>query len=279
MQSLRSHWPEYLMEAWGLGMFMISACFFTVLLYHPDSIVYQTIPDALVRGSLTGIAMGLTAITLILSRWGKRSGAHLNPAFTWTFFRLKKVSIWDAMFYSVAQFTGGLLGVGFSGIIIESHLSHASVRYAVTLPGSNGIATAFLAELFISFFLMFTVLMVSNHARFSRYTPFFAGVLIATYITFEAPLSGMSMNPARTFASAYHAGEWTGLWIYFIAPPLGMLMAAELYLRARGVQRVFCAKYHHDNNARCIFRCNFGKLLKADNHEWKEIKLEEKSLC
>jgi len=84
--------------------------------------------------------------------------------------------------------------------------------------------------------------------------------LVAVYITFEAPISGMSMNPARTFGSAYWAHAWTALWIYFTAPPLGMLLAAELYLRIRGAHRVFCAKLHHHNSARCIFRCNFSAL-------------------
>jgi aquaporin Z len=71
----------------------------------------------------------------------------------------------------------------------------------------------------------------------------------------------MSMNPARTLASATPAGVWTALWIYFTAPPIGMLLAAEVYLRLKGEHRVFCAKLHHHNTKRCIFRCNFGELL------------------
>jgi aquaporin Z len=81
-----------------------------------------------------------------------------------------------------------------------------------------------------------------------------------TYISIEAPLSGMSMNPARTFGSALSANTWTALWIYFTAPPLGMLLAAETYLRLAGARKVFCAKLHHHNNKRCIFRCNFQEL-------------------
>jgi aquaporin Z len=72
----------------------------------------------------------------------------------------------------------------------------------------------------------------------------------------------MSMNPARTFGSAVLAQVWTGLWLYFTAPPLGMLLAAELYVRLRGAKRVFCAKLHHHNDKRCIFQCNFGELVK-----------------
>ena len=60
---------------------------------------------------LTGIAMGSTAIALVFSPLGKRSGAHFNPAVTLTFWRLGKVKNWDAVFYIVAQFIGGIAGV------------------------------------------------------------------------------------------------------------------------------------------------------------------------
>ena len=85
---------------------------------------------------------------------------------------------------------------------------------------------------------MLTVLHVSNNKRLNRYTAYFAGSLVALYITFEAPLSGMSMNPARSLGSALPGGIWDALWIYFIAPPIGMLAAAQVYLWWRGAARV-----------------------------------------
>jgi len=130
----------------------------------------------------------------------------------------------------------------------------------VTVPGEAGVAAAFLAEVVITFVLMLTVLFVSNAPRLARYTGLFVGGLVFLYITFEAPLSRMSMNPARSFASALAAGQWTALWIYFTAPPLGMLAAAEAYVRLRGANRVLCAKLNHQTARRCIFRCNFGAL-------------------
>jgi aquaporin Z len=126
-----------------------------------------------------------------------------------------------------------------------------------TVPGRFGLGVAFLAEVVISFILMTVVLNVSNRRHLARYTGLCAGALAATYISLEAPLSGMSMNPARTFGSAFSAEVWTALWIYFTAPPLGMLLAAEVYLRRTGAQKVFCAKFHHLNQKRCIFRCHF----------------------
>jgi aquaporin Z len=120
-----------------------------------------------------------------------------------------------------------------------------------------GVAAAFGAEVAISFVTMLTVLAVSSHARLARYTPLFVGALVATWITFEAPLSGMSMNPARSFASAAGAGLFSSLWLYFTAPPLGMLLAAEVFVRVRGARAVHCAKLHHANAQRCIFRCGY----------------------
>ena len=256
-----NHWPEYLMEAACLGLFMVSACSFTVLLQHPGSIVRQMIPSAFLRRALTGVAMGLTAIALIYSPWGKQSGAHFNPSVTLTFFHLGKIEPWDAAFYIAAQFVGGTLGVVLSALMWGEAMAHQNVRYAATIPGAKGTAFAFVAELLISFLMMTMVLNVSNSVRVARFTGIIAGALVATYITIEAPLSGMSMSPARTFASAMPGRIWNALWVYFTAPPLGMMLAAQLYLGLRGKHAVFCAKLHHDNDKRCIFRCNYKGLL------------------
>ena len=257
MLVVKKHWPEYLMEAIELGLFMFSACAFTVLLFHPSSPVAQSIPDGVLRRVMMGMAMGLTAIAIIFSPLGQRSGAHFNPSVTWTFFRLGKIEAWDAAFYTLFQFTGGIAGVMLASVTLGRLVAHQSVNYAATLPGPNGPIVAFFAEFLMSFILMSVVLTVSNTKRFGRWTGIFAGALVATYITFESPISGMSMNPARTFSSAVSARLWMSLWIYFIAPPLGMLLAAEVYQRLSIGRAVACAKLHHHNYHRCIFRCNF----------------------
>ena len=255
--ALKNHWPEYLMEAVELGLFMFSACAFTVLLFHPLSPVAQMIPDGVTRRFAMGLAMGSTAIAIIFSPIGQRSGAHFNPSVTWTFFRLGKIDAWDAAFYTLFQFAGGLTGVLLASLALGRPIAHQSVNYAVTLPGPDGPVVAFLAEILISFILMSVVLAVSNTRRLARWTGLFAGTLVATYITIESPVSGMSMNPARTFSSAVSANIWMSLWIYFIAPTLGMLLAAEVFCRLNPRSAVACAKLHHDNNQRCIFRCNY----------------------
>jgi aquaporin Z len=257
-RALRSHWPEYVIEACGLGVFMISACLVVALLEYPFSPVHQAIDDSFARRALVGLAMGLTAIAIIYSPWGNRSGAHLNPAVTLTFWRLGKIAGWDALFYAAAQCIGGAAGVAVAAAILGTPvIAHASVNYIVTLPGAAGNVAAVLGEAVISFGLMLAVLVVSNRPAIARYTGLVAAALVSLYITVEAPLSGMSMNPARSLASALPAQAWAALWIYFAAPPLGMLAAAEVYLRTQRAHPVLCCKLHHDNPERCIFRCAY----------------------
>jgi len=129
----------------------------------------------------------------------------------------------------VAQFAGSLLGVMLSGWLLGDVLRHPAVNYIVTVPGKSGAATAFWAEFLISGLLMTTVLLVSGTPVLSRLTGVFAGVLIALYVAVEAPLSGMSMNPARTFGSAAPAHLWDAWWVYATAPVGGMLLAGRVY--------------------------------------------------
>ncbi len=149
------------------------------------------------------------------------------------------------------------MGVLIAASALGALIADPSVNYVATVPGPSGPVIAFIAEALISFILMTVVLTVSNTNHLARWTGLFAGTLVAIYISIEAPLSGMSMNPARTLGSALSAQVWTALWIYFTAPPLGMLLATEVYLRVKGANGVACAKLHHRNNKRCIFRCGY----------------------
>ena len=251
-EALRRNWPEYLIEGWALGTFMVAAGIVATLLGAPASPLQRAIAAPFWRNAVAGIAMGLTAIALIYSPWGKRSGAHMNPAVTLAFLRLGKIKPWDALFFIVAQTLGGTAGVLLVAAAAGRAFSDPPVSYAATLPGTGGAGVAFAAELAISLGLMLTVLTFAVSARFARFTGLAAGCLVAIYIAFESPLSGMSMNPARSFASAALAMQWQHFWIYVTAPLLGMLTAAQLFLALRGVGRAPCAKLLHPLGVRCI---------------------------
>ena len=252
----RHHWPEYLIEATGLGVFMIVAGLCVVLLEHPASSLSQVIPSPDLRRAVIGIAMGSTAVAIIYSPWGRESGAHLNPAVTLTFLRLGKVAPADALFYALAQFTGGAAGTLLMAAVLGDRFTLPPISAVATLPGRPGELVAFGAEVAIAFILMSTVLAANASARLMRWTGVCAGLLVAIYIVFEAPLSGMSLNPARSVASALPSGVWRGIWIYLTAPTIGMLLAAELHLRLGG--KTPCAKLNHFTKRRCIFHCDFA---------------------
>ncbi len=242
------------MEFTEMGFYLFFTCLFATLLQHPASPIRHLIPSSIVRRACFGVAIGATIVAIVLTPWGKQSGGHLNPAMTLTFYRLGKMESSDAIFYGVAQFAGATAGVVIANLLLLGAPGDPTIRYAATLPGMYGAGIAFAAEVVISFVLMVTVLFASNHNSFSRYTPYFVGALYAIFITLETPLSGMSMNPARTFGSAFRGRYWHALWVYFLAPTLGMLLAAEFFLWVRSGILPYCAKLHHASDKRCIFR-------------------------
>ncbi len=256
INALRQHWPEYLIEAAGLCLFMIMAGACVILLEHPASALSHAIPSADLRRAIIGIAMGTTAVALIYSPWGRQSGAHLNPAVTLTFLHLGKVAPADALFYVAAQFTGGAAGTLLMSAVFGERFTLPPISAVATLPGQPGEVVAFGAKVAIAFVLMSTVLATNASARLMRWTGLCAGILVAIYITLEAPLSGMSLNPARSVASAVPSGLWHGIWIYLTAPPIGMLLAAKLHVRLG--HKTPCAKLDHFTNRRCIFHCDLA---------------------
>jgi aquaporin Z len=249
-----SHVVEYVIEGAALGMFMLSASVVTVLLEHPASPVRQVIPLPFVRHVVGGLAMGLTCIALVYSAPGRRSGAHMNPALTLTFLRLGKIAPIDAAGYVAGQFAGAAAAMALVVEAAGGVVSDPAVNYVRTVPGAPGPAVAFVAEAAISFGLMLIVLAVSN-SRWRAFTGVAAGALVAAYISLESPLSGTSMNPARSLGPAAASGMFQWIWIYCTAPLAGMFAAAEAFVRVRGRHAVACAKLHHDARARCIFRC------------------------
>jgi aquaporin Z len=92
----------------------------------------------------------------------------------------------------------------------------------------------------------------SNHHRLDDYTGVFAAILVAAYFFAESPFT-IAASPAAQAQAALPPRLWAGLAVYFSAPPLGMLTAAEIYLWRKGKAAVKCCKLHHNNDKRCIF--------------------------
>lgn len=268
IQSLTAHWPNYFIEGALLGLFMISACLSVAVVEHERSPVRRLVASAFKRRAMIGALMGAIAVALIYSPWGQRSGAHMNPATTIAFWALGKVESVDAVCYCLAQFIGGALGVALCVAAMPQVIRRPPVNCVETIPadaGRRGLAIAFTAEAAMAFVLFLVVLVFANNLSLARFTGLAAGALVALYITFEAPLSGMSINPARTFASAVNTGRFPALWLYLTAPPLGMLAAALTYVSIEGRTSVYCAKLDHGDQAPCIFRCRIHDLRTPAN--------------
>jgi aquaporin Z len=272
-----ARWPEYLAEGAALAIFMVSASAFTALLEHHRSPIVAWVPDPLARRALMGVAMGLTAAAIIYSPLGARSGAHMNPSVTLAFLRLRRIRAADAAFYVLAQFGGGIIGMLAASALIGARLEEPAVHFVQTRPGSAGILAAGAGELIISFITISVVLRVAASARTARLAGAAAGVLVMVNIIVEAPLSGMSMNPARTFGPALLASQFDAIWIYFIAPPLGMLLAAEWLQRSTSPAP--CARINHRSDMPCIF-CGYHPSAARPSANPRNTVIDEKrDLC
>ncbi len=221
---------HYLQEALGLAIFMISACFFSAMIFSEKSLWYQSIPSQLYRNLLMGAAMGITALFIFYSPWTAPSGSQINPAVTITFLRIGKMCRYDAMFFIFFQILGGTIAVYIMQAVIGNLLTDEPVKSAVTVPGKAGIAWALLTEFAIAFITMCMVLFTSENNKLKKYTRIIAGCLVCTWVILAGPVSGFGMNPARSFASALPANTWTAFWIYLLVPVISMLLAAEFFL-------------------------------------------------
>ncbi|MBS1510936.1 MAG: aquaporin [Bacteroidetes bacterium] len=230
-ETLQKHYRWYLMEALGLGIFMVSACFFTAMLEHPSTQWHKAIPDATVRLVCIAVAMGATAIVIFYSPVTAPSGAHINPAVTLVMLRMKQINAKDAFFYIIFQTIGGTVAVYIMILLMGHVLTDDPVKDVVTVPGKNiSVWKAAWYEMAIAFVMITMMLNTSAHPVLKKYTRIFAGILVCGNVIIAGPVSGFGMNPARSLASAIPAHIYTAFWIYMLCPFIGMFAAAEWYV-------------------------------------------------
>ncbi|MDO7850229.1 MIP/aquaporin family protein [Hymenobacter convexus] len=232
--ALRQHWCHYLVEAGGIMAFLTASSLAAVVFHHPDSAVARALgPQEWVQRVGVGLVVGLLIAAMAYSPWGKRSGAHFNPAVTLGFWQLGHIDTADALWYWLAQFAGALLA-GF-GLFwaLAPWFGHHLIRHNTTQPieATHGWALALGAEMLISSVLMLGLLGALHSATGQKWAGALAGLLLAVFVVIESPLSGMSLNPARTLGTAVAAGEAPHLWLYFVGPLAAMWATAEAFRR------------------------------------------------
>ena len=242
---LRLNWPHFVAEALGLGFFVGCAGPLAMLVEHPASAVHRALPDSeVLRRAVVGVGLGLVLVLIVYSPWGKRSGAHINPAVTLAFWQLGKIRSADAMWYVLAQVAGALGAAQLLKGLFGDLYAHPAVKYTVAQPAAPTLPSelvAFAAEFVMSLLMMLVALAALHSARLKEWTGWLLGALLAGYVVVEAPLSGMSLNPARTLGTAVAAGSYRGLWVYGLAPPLAMWLATVAFLRFHHGQPLECA--------------------------------------
>src|SRR5689334_1810544 len=151
----------------------------------------------------------------------------------------------------IAQIAGGVAGLLMGSALLGDVVRRPPVQWLTIVPGSAGEGIAFLAEFSGAFVVMSVLLLVGGVKRIAALTGLAVGCLVFAFLAVAEPVSGFSLNPARSLATALPSGVWTAWWIYLLAPPLGMAVAAFVNREAH-LPSLRCAKLLHDRGVRCI---------------------------
>lgn len=257
---MRRNLSAYACEFAGTAIMLFIGVSAVAFMWAPGSPV-PVVPNGALRRLLTGIMFAGGATAVVYSPLGQISGGHINPAVTFAFWRLGKVPPRDAVLYVAAQFAGALLGAYAAGVAWGPLTT--GVQYAATVPGDGyNQAGAFVAETCITFLLVFTIFVCVNKPKIAPRTGIIAGILVALLVMIEAPVTGTSLNPARSLAPALLAPNYTALWVYFAGPVAGALLAVAAFRGQWGAQTV-CAKLYHTERYPCPFDACSYRLVAA----------------
>ena len=248
------HWPEYGAELLGTGFLVFVGLSAVVFDFGTGLPMSTWISNHSTRLLITGLIFAGSGSLVAISPFGKLSGAHINPSVSLAFWVQGKMHIHDLFGYVLAQFLGATIGETLLVLVWRSY--SASVRNGMTLPGVGyPLWLVFLAEAVLTFLLVLLIFVFVSSHRLMHWTPLMNWLLVATMVWQEAPISGTSLNPARSFGPALLSWYWNDQWLYFIAPPLGALIAVGVYrLLAVGERDVLTAKLFHVSHYRSVFK-------------------------
>ncbi len=251
----RPHLTEYGAELIGTAA-LVFIGFSTGALIFGTSLVSAWLPGTGPRLFLAGLCFGGGGTLVTLSPLGQRSGAHLNPSVSLAFYLLHRMHRHDLLGYVVAQFLGAGCGATLATLI--DPLALTAIHFDQTMPGAGvTIWQALITEFLATSLLIAVILLCVSSRRTARLTPFAVWLLIAALVWQTAPISGTSLNPARSFGSALLAWLWSDQWIYFTAPPLAGVLVALGYRWTIGSHHILTAKLFHPVTD--IVHCHFPR--------------------
>lgn len=203
-------------------------------------------PD--VRRLLNGFLFGSIGAAIAYSPIGRMSGAHINPAMTFAFWLEGKLRWRDASWYIIAQLVGA--GFGAVALLVWGSVG-ASDEWGASLPNKSVPEWLPIAgETVCTFLLVLLIFVFAAHKVTQPFTPLVNPPLFAILTWLEAPLSGASANPARSFGPALIACAWQDWWVYWLGPCLGAALAVavlrfDLCRRFRPLEARLCHFGHH----------------------------------
>ncbi|TME11978.1 MAG: aquaporin family protein [Chloroflexi bacterium] len=258
------HWPEYGAELLGTAFLVFAGVSAVVFVFGTGSPLAQILPDTSTRRLIAGLLFAGCGALVAISPLGKLSGGHINPVVSLAFWMQGKMHHFDLGGYMLGQLLGAILGSLLLVLVWREHA--ASVGYGTTVPGAAyPLWIVFLAEVGLTFVLVLSIfLFVSSH-RLMRWTPLMVWILVAVMVWLEAPISGTSLNPARSFGPALVSSLWQAHWLYWVAPSLGALLAVGAFrILAIGKRDVLTGKMFHVPHYRSVFMNVTAPCMPAD---------------
>ena len=179
------------------------------------------------NGTVTHVGIAITfglIVTVMIYAFGSISGAHINPAVSLAFAITDRFQKKDTLPYIFAQLLGAFLASAILCYLFQEHDT-----LGTTLP-SNDWQQSFILEMIMTYFLMLVIIFVSQNKEVSQFTGLAVGATVLLEAMFGGPISGASMNPARSIAPAVVSGQLSYLWVYIAAPVIGALLASATWI-------------------------------------------------
>lgn len=244
-------WPLFASELAGTAVLVLAGLSLVIVMFGDGSAMLRLVPGEGTRRLITGFLFGTIGGSIALSPVGRVSGAHINPAVTFGFWLMGKLDARVALGYVLAQLGGAVLG---AVPLLTWGAMGRSVAFGATLPGPGyGTAAVLAGEAVTTFALIAGLCVFLGIRELRRFTPALMPFLYGVMVFLEAPISGTSTNPARTFGPAVLSGEWQSWWIYWVGPAIGTV-AAIVACSFLAVRVEVAKLYHFSSDRGGVFR-------------------------
>ena len=241
----KSHWKEYLYEFLGTAILLFLGL---VGIFLAN---LETLPGVL-RYFIVGLSFAVAIVIVVYSFLGRRSGGHINPAVTVAFWMSGLMENIDAIFYIIAQLAGAVFGSWVAFLVFN----WKSPLLALTLPSLDyPVLLILCVEATIVFLLIMIIFSLVSSEKLGKFTGLGVGMYIVLVTVLFASISGASLNPARSFGPVVLLHHFNHLWIYFIGPIFGTIIAVYLFRVETKGMKPECSKLCYKTDAECLFKC------------------------